>query len=196
MSRARHALAADIPTLAKTLASAFSDDPVMQWVFGDGKALPGRIERWMHFNLELGLSRGHTYMEEEGRACAIWGPPDSLLFDDLWGPRMAQKTGEEVGDRLTEVLTGLGQVTGAHPDEPHFYLFVLGTHAAAQGRGLGARVLEPVLETCDREHLPAYLESSNIKNVPFYQRHGFEVQQEIPVCEGGPILRTMYRAAR
>ena len=56
--------------------------------------------------------------------------------------------------------------------------------------------MAPMLELCDRERLPAYLESSNIKNVPFYQRHGFEVQEEIQVAEGGPILRTMYRKPR
>ena len=67
---------------------------------------------------------------------------------------------------------------------------------AHQGRGLGAKVIAPVLEICDRQSLPAYLESSNIANVPFYERHGFEIQEEVLVCEGGPVIRAMLRKPR
>ena len=42
-----------------------------------------------------------------------------------------------------------------------------------QSRGLGARLLWPVLERCDHERLPAYLESTNPRNVPFYESLGF-----------------------
>jgi ribosomal protein S18 acetylase RimI-like enzyme len=40
---------------------------------------------------------------------------------------------------------------------------------------------------------PAYAESSNQRNVPLYQRFGFEVIQEISLPDGGPTLWTMRR---
>ena len=36
-------------------------------------------------------------------------------------------------------------------------------------------MISPILERCDHDGLPAYLESSKEKNIPFYRRHGFEV---------------------
>ena len=52
------------------------------------------------------------------------------------------------------------------------------------------------LDRCDAEHAPAYLESSNPDNVPYYQRFGFEVTGEITLPNGGPTLIPMWRAPR
>jgi hypothetical protein len=49
------------------------------------------------------------------------------------------------------------------------------------------------LDRCDAEGAPAYLESSNIDNVSYYLRFGFEVTGEIDV-PGGPTLWCMWRA--
>ena len=48
---------------------------------------------------------------------------------------------------------------------------------------IGARdeVLAPVLERCDAEGVPAYLESSKESNVSFYRRHGFDVTGGTPL---------------
>ena len=49
---------------------------------------------------------------------------------------------------------------------------------------------------CDEQGLPAYLESSNVLNVPLYQRHGFEVMAEAALPQGGPSAWFMWREAR
>jgi hypothetical protein len=52
------------------------------------------------------------------------------------------------------------------------------------------------LDRCDAEYAPAYLESSNPDNIPYYQRFGFEVTGELALPEGGPSLWPMWRAPR
>jgi hypothetical protein len=52
------------------------------------------------------------------------------------------------------------------------------------------------LDRVDAEHAPAYLESSNPVNVPYYQRFGFEITGDITLPNGGPKLIPMWRAAR
>jgi len=194
MHRAIHALAADLPQLATSLASAFLDDPVAVWMFEDPATRLAQLRRWMRFNVEMGLTRGHLYTAGGNLAAAIWSPPNVTLFDDLWGPRMAKVMNEQLGERAGEVMQALARVFASQPvDEPHFYLFTLGTHAEHQNRGLGGRVLEPVLAHCDAQGLSAHLESSNPRNLAFYQRHGFEVTGEIAVTATGPIIRPMRR---
>ena len=80
----------------------------------------------------------------------------------------------------------------AHPEEPHWYLAVLGTAPEHQGKGVGSALISPILQKCDAEGVPAYLESSKESNIPFYQRHGFEVTGEIKV-KNGPTLWPMWR---
>lgn len=78
----------------------------------------------------------------------------------------------------------------------HWYLAALGTDPEAQGRGLAAAVLAPVLDGCDTDGLGAYLESSKEQNLPFYARHGFAVTGTIDLSRGGPRLWTMWRDPR
>ena len=79
-----------------------------------------------------------------------------------------------------------------HLREPHYYLAALGTDPSHQRKGIGSALIQPVLDRCDRESLPAYLESSKRTNIPFYERHGFEVVEELEV-PGGPKLWPMVR---
>jgi len=44
----------------------------------------------------------------------------------------------------------------------------------------------------DADRLPAYLESTNPRNRTLYERHGFEVVEELSV-PGGPVLMAMWR---
>jgi ribosomal protein S18 acetylase RimI-like enzyme len=79
-----------------------------------------------------------------------------------------------------------------HPKEPHWYLPLIGIDPAHQGRGLGGALMRHATEICDRERVPAYLESSNLRNVPLYQRHGFEVMGKIQ-AGSSPVITPMLR---
>jgi GNAT superfamily N-acetyltransferase len=82
-----------------------------------------------------------------------------------------------------------------HPDEPHWYLPLIGTDPLHQGQGYGARLMSKTLSLCDQQQLPAYLEATNPRTIPFYQRFGFEVKAQIR-CGECPLITTMWRAPR
>lgn len=197
VSHAVHALARDLPALRDSLASAFFDDPVSSWMYDDPTTRREHLRSWMRLVVEMGITRGHLYTAGSNRAAAVWSPPDVTLFDEVWAPRLGKLLSEQLGERGGSVMGALGRAVAQYPaEESHFYLFTLGTRAEAQGEGLGARVIEPVLALCDAQGLPAHLESSNARNLPFYRRHGFEVVGEVAVAEGGPVIRPMRRAPR
>lgn len=80
-----------------------------------------------------------------------------------------------------------------HPHEPHWYLPAIGITPAWQGRGYGAALLRPMLERCDAERLPAYLEASTPRNVALYERNGFTVVEEGHYARDAPPLWRMWR---
>jgi GNAT superfamily N-acetyltransferase len=83
----------------------------------------------------------------------------------------------------------LNEVDRRHPVEPHWYLALLATDPAAQGRGLGTSLLGPVLDRCDSEGIPAYTETQKHENVSWYRRSGFVVIDEIRLDQTPTIWR-------
>src|SRR5262249_24908653 len=80
-----------------------------------------------------------------------------------------------------------------HPRFPHWYLLLLGVDPPAQGQGVGKALVRPILERCDREGLPAYLETGKERNVRFYASLGFDVMEEIALPGGGPKIWLLLR---
>jgi len=101
-----------------------------------------------------------------------------------------------LGSKLPKALRALTAIEKAHPPGEHYYLAVLGTDKRFQGQGVGSACLEPVLSRCDEQGIGAYLESSKERNIPFYNRHGFEVTRELPLPGGGPSIWLMWREPR
>jgi ribosomal protein S18 acetylase RimI-like enzyme len=101
-----------------------------------------------------------------------------------------------LGLRTASILGGLERMEARHPhDPPHWYLFILGTEQAAQGRGLGSALLDQGLARVDADGTSAYLESSNERNIALYGRHGFEMTNEVAI-PGGPRIWPMWREPR
>ncbi|HEY7570547.1 MAG TPA: GNAT family N-acetyltransferase [Nitrososphaeraceae archaeon] len=83
-----------------------------------------------------------------------------------------------------------------HPSEPHWYLPLLGVDPLHHDKGFGSVLMQYALATCDRDNRIAYLESSNQRNIPFYERHGFEMLGTIQVNTSPsiyPMIRKPHR---
>jgi predicted GNAT family N-acyltransferase len=83
----------------------------------------------------------------------------------------------------------------AHPEEPHWYLMVIGSDPTVRGAGFGRALMRSGLDRCDGERAPAYLEASKEELLPYYSRFGFEQIGVIQIPDG-PKMWPMWRAAR
>jgi ribosomal protein S18 acetylase RimI-like enzyme len=97
-------------------------------------------------------------------------------------------------ERQAQVFGIFERMGRYHPHEPHWYLPLIGVDPRHQRRGHGSALLQHALAQCDRDHAPAYLESSNPANVPLYERHGFAVMDTIQVGSSPPIFPMLRRA--
>lgn len=194
---ARVATPAEADAVATALARAFQDDPVMSWLIPDDVArrakLPkffGAMLRGQHLRHEL------TYTTDDFAGGAAWDPPGAWKVG-LWDQaRLAPAMLSIFGFKIFRTLSLLTAIQPKHPDEPHYYLFAIGTDPAHQNRGVGAALMAPVLARCDAEKIPAYLESLNERNLPFYRRHGFVETDELRIGKDGPKLTLMKRPPR
>jgi len=73
------------------------------------------------------------------------------------------------------------------PHEPYWYLPFIGVDPYRQNEGLGSILMRHAHVLFDREGTLAYLESTNPRNIPFYQRHGYRLLGTIQIGIGPPI---------
>jgi GNAT superfamily N-acetyltransferase len=197
-SSVRKATLADAPRLAQALASAFQDDPVIAWIFPDQHRRRRVLPAFMEFRLrKLAFPHDEVWMTAGGAAAAVWlPPPGRWQLPLLQRLRLLPPLVRFFGLRTASILGGLEGMEERHPrDRSHWYLFILGTEQAAQGRGLGSALLAQVLTRVDADGMPAYLESSNERNLALYGRHGFEMTNEVAI-PGGPRIWPMWREPR
>ena len=182
--------------LGATLADAFRDDPVIEFLIpADVK---GREARMIAFFTSMARSYlrcdKHAFVADEGRGAALWAPPGSWRLPPAEILKETSASIKAFGRNLPRALRVLNQVEGLHPKEPHhWYLGYLGTRCDSQGMGLGSAMLREVLAQADDSRTPAYLESSNEKNLTLYERHGFRVVEEIKALGTGPSIYRMWR---
>lgn len=180
---------------AQILAAAFVDDPTMSWVFREDRH--PKLEALFGFIVDDALEGMESVHLLDDRACAAWTPPGTPAWDDERTARFVERCAAVFADDDFERLGTLDEASrAAHPEEPHWYLGILGARPEAQGTGAGTELLGRCLSSfVDRDGLPAYLESSNPRNVTLYLRHGFEVVGDIAIADG-VSMTAMWRPAQ
>jgi GNAT superfamily N-acetyltransferase len=73
-----------------------------------------------------------------------------------------------------------------------WYLSIVGVAPAAQGQGIGTRLLEPTLADSDHAGVESYLETFDRRNLAFYQRLGFSAL----ASHAEPVTRATYTIMR
>lgn len=195
----RKATQHDGSQLARALAAAFHDDPVLgHWCLADESRRTARMERAFEIFLRrVHLPHNECYTtSQEVIGGALWLPPGK------WRIGMAKQLGlipaltGALGRSLPRLLRLLSFTESQHLSEPHYYLPLVGVRPEFQGRGIGTALMTPVLERCDQAACPAYLEATSPLNRALYERLGFAVMQEVRLPGDGPLLWLMRRPPR
>ena len=129
-------------------------------------------------------------------AAALWDRPGRWQQSRLEGLIMMPGFIRAFGARASVGQEVAETMKRVHPEEPHWYLAVIGSDPSVRGKGFGQALMASRLDRVDAEHAPAYLESTKADNVGYYQRFGFEVTAEIVLPGGGPTMWPMWRRAR
>ncbi|MFJ3513028.1 GNAT family N-acetyltransferase [Streptomyces luteogriseus] len=191
----------DRELIVRLLDEAFQDDPVSGWVFPGAEDRRAKHPGLMAAFTDIVLATGRIDVMEDGSACALWlsvpadeghGDPDGDAEDE--GPAQVR----EAVDPDNERIEAIGRLTAAvHPTgRAHEYLWMIGVAPGRQGEGLGTALIEAVLDRCDREGLPAYLEASNARSRELYERLGFEPAGPALDLPDGPAMWPMWREPR
>lgn len=174
------------------VALAFAADPVARWTWPDPNAFLQHFPRFVGAFGGEAFRHASAYCSAGCAGAALWLPPGVEPEEDALMQLLEDTAPEHSRGDAFALLEQMGRY---HPTEPHWYLPLIGVDPIQQGRGHGAALMQHALLRCDHEHASAYLESTNPRNLPLYERHGFEV---IGTCQAGasPPVFPMLRKAR
>jgi GNAT superfamily N-acetyltransferase len=185
----------DVQGMSRTLARAFYDDPVWTWFMPDDGTRATQLERmFATLTRKVYLRYGNCYTTDGYDGAVLWVRPGhgKLSIGDF--VRILPGWMRAIGWReLLRARRGIDSFEKVHPAEPHYYLAFVGVAPQVQGRGLGTALLWSILEQCDREQKPAYLEATSIRSRTCYERLGFLTRTEEKLPADGPPFWTMWR---
>jgi ribosomal protein S18 acetylase RimI-like enzyme len=188
--KVKTATTADQDSAVDTVVLAFAADPVARWCWPDAHQYLTAMPRFTVAFGGAAFGHGSAHCTEDYAGAALWLPPNVHSDEETLGQIVEQTSSPAIRNDLFTMLEQMGKY---HPDEPHWYLPLIGVDPARQGRGYGGALLRHALRQCDREQAPAYLESTNPRNTPLYQRHGFEVIGQIQVGSSPPLVPMLRR---
>jgi GNAT superfamily N-acetyltransferase len=187
----------DRKQVVRLLDEAFQDDPVSGWVFPGEEYRRTTHHRLMAAFTDIVLADGRIDVTEDGTACALWlsvpAGDHSAQEDEDDAVRLREAVDPE-NERVERIARLMAE---SHPaDRAHEYLWMIGVAPRHQGRGLGAALIRHVLDRCDREGLPAYLEASSARSTQLYERLGFAFTGRTLDLPEGPRMWPMWREPR
>jgi len=200
----RRATRDDIPPLAAMLARAFAADPFYSYLSGTASERSQRMrDGWTAILRFASAGLSATWTTDDHAGAAVWIPPGraaSGFIDQLrMLPALAELTGWTRLRQASAALELLERRRRALAPTPHWYLSALGVEPERQGEGIGSALLAPVLAEADAAGLACYLETAVGRNVLLYERHGFDVVEELVLpntdVHGWLMLRAATSAA-
>ena len=182
----------DEDAAAQTIVLAVAADPMARWTWPQAHQYLEAMPRMIRAFGSRAFANGSAWRTRDYTAIALWLPPGVQADEEGLGAVIESTVAHSLRPETDAVFE---QMATYHPAEPHWYLPLIGADPAHQGEGLGEALMAHALARCDRDHAPAYLESSNPRNIPFYERHGFETLGAIQVGSS-PRLVPMLRSPR
>ncbi len=183
--------------IGEMLGDAFQDDPLWAWMAPDARRRHLHLGSLFAQVVKPLVGGGHAHTNEDRSGAAVWAPPNGWKTSNREAIPLAVPFMRAAG--LTHIrasLAAIERMEQLHPAEPHWYLEIIGADPARRGQGIGSSLLQPGVDRCDSEGMPAYLESSKEANIPLYARFGFEVMDEVVLVPGAPPIWPMWRPAR
>jgi GNAT superfamily N-acetyltransferase len=183
----------DREPVVRLLDAAFQNDPVSTWVFPGAEYRRRTHHRLMAAFTDAVLAEGRVDITEDGSACALWLPVPAEAHDEPDdGPAQVREAVDPDNERV-ELIARL--TADIHPSgRAHEYLWMIGVAPERQGEGLGTALIGSVLERCDRDGVPAYLEASSARSRGLYERLGFALTgRPLDLPYDGPRMWPMWR---
>ena len=161
------------------LTQSFESNQSVNYIVKQDRNRIRRIRALMDYSFEVCKLFGDVFISDDGKACALIMYPDkkkpSLKAIMLDIKLIIQCIGIK---NVKKTLNREALIKKIQPKKQITYLWFIGVKPEDQNKGFGSKLLQTMIEYSNQNSRPVYLETSTIRNLPWYKRFGFEVYSE------------------
>ena len=176
----RKAEPSDKDLIVQILTKSFEANQSVNYIVKQDKKRIKRIESLMDYSFEICYLFGDVFLSDDKKACALILYPDkkktsikSILLD-------AKLIFSSVGlSNIKKTMHRETTIKKLQPKEPMYYLWFIGVDPDYQSEGIGSRLLEDIIQDSNQRKRSIFLETSTLKNIPWYKKFGFYIYNEL-----------------
>ena len=139
-----------------------------------------RVRALMDYSFEVCYLFGEVFLSNDKRACALILYPDKkkTTLKSIWldAKLILSCVGVE---NIKKAMTRESKIKELQPKEPMYYIWFIGVDPAYQSSGIGSELLNEVIKDSSLKKRTIYLETSTLKNLPWYKKFGFDIYNEL-----------------
>ncbi|MHB1179267.1 MAG: GNAT family N-acetyltransferase [Daejeonella sp.] len=162
------------------LTKSFDDNQSVNYIVQQDEKRIDRVKALMDYSFEVCYAFGEVILSDDKKACALILFPEqkrtsfkSILLD-------VKLILSCVGiSNINKALSRDTKIKKLQPKELMYYLWFIGVYPEYQNTGTGTKLLNDLIDESNIQKRPIYLETSTLKNIPWYRKFGFDVYNEL-----------------
>lgn len=162
------------------LTKSFDTNQSVNYIVKQDQKRIKRVSALMDYSFEVCYLFGDVFLSEDKKACALVLYPDkkkttlkSILLD-------VKLIFSCIGiENIKKALARESKIKQLQPKDRMYYLWFIGVEPQYQNEGIGSDLLDDIIRDSDHKERPIYLETSTLKNLPWYKKFGFQVYNEL-----------------
>jgi GNAT superfamily N-acetyltransferase len=190
----------DFDVFANNLAVSFKGYPLFEY-FANDKYNVSKMKKFWKVSLKTMSDKTFFLADsEEANSLAIFSPYEKggvsvWKYIKSGGIGLISSMGIKTVKRMTSFEKFAMEIKNKYANPGCWYLYVFVTMPEFRSKGLGSKIMKPMLDYLDKHNQDCYLETLLPVNVKIYKKFGFELKEEVKVPNTNLTLYAMLRTA-
>ena len=160
----------------KILTESFQTNQSVNYIVKQDGKRKSRVQALMDYSFDICYLFGEVYLSDDKNACGLILYPDkkrTTLKSILLDVKLILAC---VGlSNVSKALSRESKIKNIQPKELMYYIWFIGVYPEFQNSGIGTQLLREIIQDSIHQKRPIYLETSTLKNLPWYEKFGFTI---------------------
>lgn len=162
------------------LTNSFDDNKSVNYIIKQDAKRKQRIRRLMEYSFEVCYLFGKVILSDDKKGCALILLPDKKKTTLKTVQLDLKLIFSCIGlGNVKKVMEREGRIKKLQLNDRMYYLWFIGVVPEQQGAGTGTALLNEIIRQSEYDNRIICLETSTLKNIPWYQKFGFTIYNEL-----------------